>query len=674
MIDALENTFRFLSVREKGFINILPTIIIMAGDWRFLTVFLLALVFFNLAFAGAEALEVTILPDNKIVSVNSNIVVKVDPETSTAPVRLTWSVYNTGAIGLGSFPIVGGMGVCYFSNTDGNATCGPSPFFQTGETELYVSLITPGTTTNALNVTIPINVSSLTIPISGVVRQDNSVYMNIYMGEMGLMKYSIYKEDLSIYQSERPLAYNGVHGKYEGNITLNPGVYYFTFVGANGTSTFGSALKRIEIPSSDFLTLQTDKKDYWKGGRIRISGSASKDVAGEVRFPNGSKALGFNAIVIGDGSFYYDFYSAGGWPEGTYGIITSQPLAKTANFTVADFLELTPSSVSGSVDEGDDFTASLTLKNIRQNATNVTLSFSGDVIDSYVTIGNRSLDPQQSTTISVSIPNVLSSVDGTITLSTPEGIEIAVPVKVSVTGSPGECPVCGGGGGLEIESETAVWSQECLAGEQIFHSVTISNNGDSALSDFSYDTNDSPGSGQSLVDLDMGGSVDVPLSGVSVGPGDSQEIDISITPSDAGNYEGTITLISGSEKAHVLVSLKCFEDASLQLSALSDRLKAANPSAAVSGEINSDIDNAQTAVSLGNYAQANEYVLRAQAKLDLLETGGGPAAPAPDMTWIIIIIVIIIAVLAFLWFFMLRKPKSADGATEEEIGELESFG
>ena len=40
-------------------------------------------------------------------------------------------------------------------------------------------------------------------------------------------------------------------------------------------------------------------------------------------------------------------------------------------------------------------------------------------------------------------------------------------------------------------------------------------------------------------------------------------------------------------------------------------------------DISSDISNAESAISLGNYAQANEYYLQAKAKMDVLETGGG---------------------------------------------------
>jgi hypothetical protein len=642
----------------------------MAKAWAFVLVSLLAAAFLNLAFAGAQALEVTMLPDDKIVSANSDIVIKVNPQTDQKSVRITWSVYDTGNIGIGSLPLVGGNGICYFSNSDGNATCGPTPFFQTGETSLDIYVVTPAGPTNK---TITLNVSSVSIPMSEVIRQDNSVYMNIYMGKMDTMTYSIYNENLSIYQSNRQLDYDAVHGgKYAGNITLNPGVYYFTFIIANGTSTYGSALKRIDIPSADFLTIQTGRKDYWKGDKINISGISSPDsVVGEVRFPNGSKALDFAADVSGGGAFSYEFYSQNGWPEGAYEIRTSKPLVKNVTFTITDFLEIKPASVSRSVNKSSAFSASVSLKNIRDNATNVSFAVSGDLKAQYVAIANRTLDPQQSTALSISIPDVESGIDGKITLKTTEGLELAIPVHVTVVEAGGQTcpPPTAAGKALEIDQDSLVWSQECMAGEEIRHSVKIKNNGASALSDFKYGVEDSSAAEQSLKDLDEAGDVDVPVSDVSIGAGESKEIEIKLTPSSAGKYEGLITLSSGDESAFVFVSLSCFGNITGDLSAVSGKLAEISPAKDISDDINSDVKKAQDALALGNYALANEHTVRAQAKITMLETGG--VSKPMDFTWIMIIGVVVVVAVVFLLFFRSRKSKG--GGAEEEAEELESF-
>ena len=99
-------------------------------------ILLLVLAFFS---QGAFAMKpgVELRPtDPAVISKGSSFVLIVDPKTYERPIRITWSVYDTGSEGIGSFPIINGKGVCYFSDDDENATCGPSPFTKAGPTEL----------------------------------------------------------------------------------------------------------------------------------------------------------------------------------------------------------------------------------------------------------------------------------------------------------------------------------------------------------------------------------------------------------------------------------------------------------------------------------------------------------------------------------------------------------
>ena len=614
----------------------------------------------NAGLARAETPEVTILPDEKIVSLNSSILIRADPKTSETPMRVTWSVYNTGNIGLGSFPMTDGKGLCYFSNYDGNATCGPSPFFQVGETELYVYVVTP---TRTLNKTIYLNISPVSIPLDGVNRVDNTIYMYLFMGKKDWMKYSIYKEDLSIYQSERPLDYEIIQGRYAGNITLNPGVYYFAFV-VNDSGSYGSALKRIEIPSGDYLTLKAEKADYWKGERVRISGITSASfVSGEVLYPDGMRALSFTADAAANRTFSYEFYSKSDWPEGSYQVKTSKPLEKTAGFSLTEFLELAPEAISDSVNKSHDFTTSIRVKNLRSNATTITFATSGGMNDEYVTIADPNLSPQETTTITIDIPSVEANVNGQLTLKTSDGLELAVPVSVAII-QPGQA--CTAAVAIEIDKESLVWSQECVANGDVYHTVKISNNGAMTLSDFSYEADDAYNGG--LEDLDRMGYLDVPLSGVSIGPGESKEIEIKATPSGAGKYQGTLAFRSGGNSALMFVSLNCFEDISGSLSDLTAKLAELSLTADAKEGISSDISNAESAIPLGNYEQANEYYLSANAKVEMAEAGG-VAAPL-DLTMPMIIIVVVVVAIVFLWFFKFRKPKAGKAEGEDE---LESF-
>jgi hypothetical protein len=638
----------------------------MKGAWGLLLVSLMAFSFLLCAgLAKAEVPDVTILPDEKIISVNAPLVIKVDPKTSETPMRVTWSVYNTGNIGLGSFPLVNGKGLCYFSNTDGNATCGPSPFFNAGETELYVFVVTP---TQAYNKTLYLNISPSSIPMGGVNKVDNTVYMYINVDQKDMMKYSIYKDDLSIYQSERPLDFDVADGRYEGNITLNPGVYYFTFI-MNDSGTYGSALKRIEIPSGDFLTIQAGKNEYWTGEKIRITGTTNADtVVGEVRYPDGKKALDFSADVSANRSFSYEFYSESDWPEGVYEIRTTSPLAKTANFSLVEFFQLSPEAVKGSVNKSETFSASISVKNVRANATNITLDVSGDIAMSYVTLLDSYLEPQETTTIQIAIEDVEADIDGGIKLKTSEGLQLTIPVSVAMVEPGQQCVAVAKA--LEIDTDSLVWSRECLAGEEIRHIVKLRNKGTGELTDFSYEIENvytGVSDEQSLEYLDMAGNIYVPVSGLSIAPGDAQEIEITATPDSSGKYHGIITFSSGSDEALLFVALNCFEN--ISTASLAEELTKLNPSEDISNDINYDISQAENALSLGNYEQANEYYNSAKAKLAVLGAGGG--AQPIDMTMPIIIIVIIIIVIVFFWFFKLRKPRVAGMETGGD--ELENF-
>jgi hypothetical protein len=640
----------------------------MKRIWGLFLVYVLVLAFFvNVGLAAAEQPEVLILPNDKIVSVDSPVVIKVDPKTTTMPMRITWSVYNTGNIGMGSFPIqADGKGLCYFSNSDGNATCGPSPFFQQGETEFYVFVVTSSGITNR---TVYMNISPATIPVDGVDRVDNTVFMYINMGKKDFMKYSIYKEDLTIYQSDRPLDYDVSDGRYEGNITLNAGTYYFAFL-VNASGTYGSAMKRIEIPSGDYLTIQTLKGQYWTGEKIKMTGTTSSNyVSGEVRFPDGTKALDFSADAGSNHLFSYEFYSKSNWPEGIYQIVTSKPLAKSANFTLTEFFELSPEAVTATVNKSSDFTTSLRLKNIRTNTTNVSIVVTGGMKYEYVTIADAVLSPQETTTITITIPNVETALTGNIVLKTPEDLELSVPVTINVAESLGPC-TGGGGKALEIAEASLVWSQECMVDDEMHWLVNIKNNGASPLSDFTYEIKDTY-SGM-LEDLDRMKYIEIPLANLSIAPGETKEIDVKLTAASASKYQGILTFKSGAESASMFVSLNCYDNISEDIADLGSRLAKLSISDDTKEDITSDISNAESSISLGNYALANEYYVRAKAKMDMVEAGATPSGQPMDMTTIIIIVVVIIAVVGVLLFFRMRKSRVA-GMEEGQEEEIESF-
>ncbi|MCK5017028.1 MAG: hypothetical protein KAS32_08145 [Candidatus Peribacteraceae bacterium] len=631
---------------------------------RVLAIVLIVIFTLTLASSVSADPDVTVLPS--IISVGSPALIKVDPQTTQTPIRVTWSVYNTGNIGMGSFPLVDGIGACYFSNDDGNATCGPTPFYQIGETELYVYVITPTGTSNR---TVSINVSSAEIPLDGVNREDNKIYMYFIMGQKEWMKYSIYNEDLSIYQSERALEYNISEGRYMADITLNPGVYYFTFM-LNDTGTYGGAMKRIEIPSSDFLTIQTDKTEYWTGEKITISGTTNANqVSGDIYFPDGTKADEFSLTVGGNQSFSYEFAADSDWPEGEYEIKTDKPIVKSTKFSITEFFEISPESVSESLDSGDDFYAEIEVTYLRANSTNISISTSGDVLGSYVSLSDTELNSQESATITIDITEVDSAIEGKITLSTDQGLSLDIPVSIAVasSGTGGDCPACSSGA-LVIDSDYLVWSSECLTGSEIYTQVKITNNGATTVSDMIYTVEDI-GFDQSFESLENYGYIDFPVADTTISAGDSEYIVITTTPESAGKYEATVTILSDTDSAFFVVNLECFDDITYDLTDLTERLDGLSLTEEASDDIESDITKAENAIALGSYKLADEYYKSAELKVDTMELA--PAGAPMDMTLIIVVIIIVVAIAIVVWFMKFKQPQVAGPSGEAD--DLEGF-
>jgi hypothetical protein len=290
--------------------------------------------------------------------------------------------------------------------------------------------------------------------------------------------------------------------------------------------------------------------------------------------------------------------------------------------------------------------------------------------DSYVTIDDTLLNPQETATITIDITSVESDIDGTITLSADEDLELEIPVSINVVVGGIDCPPCLGGKDLEIDKDYVIWSQECVVEEEITSSVLMTNNGDSELTDFEYEVEDTYTGDQSLESLDSYGYIDIDLTDFSIDPEESEYLDVKITPASAGKYQGLLILKSGGEAAFVFVDLNCFEDISSDLTSLSETLSELNPSEDIRSDIDYDITQASDHFSLGNYQMANEYYEKAKAKLETIQLGGGGDQPV-DFTWAIIVIVIVVVVLVVVWFLKFKKPQISK--YEEETESLEGF-
>ncbi|NIP40013.1 MAG: hypothetical protein GTN39_00685 [Candidatus Aenigmarchaeota archaeon] len=599
-----------------------------------------------------------------VISKDASFILIVDPKTTEKPIRITWSVYDTGNEGIGSFPIIDGKGVCYFSNEDGNATCGPSPFTKAGPTELYVYVITPSDVDNE---TVEMNISSITLDTEDVKRVGNTVYMNFYLPPYDSFTYKIYHDDFTFF-TQGTLERDDAHAMYAGNKTLNPGVYYFAFF-AEESGNYGTNLIRIEIPSGDYLTLETGKGSYWLGEKAEIKGTTNvENVSGRIYFPNGTKARDFEANTKTDQTFSHEFTIPSFWPEGKYNVTTSEPLVRSITFSVANLIEITPSRVSEIINESDDFENTVTLKNTGTDQTNLSLVVTGDLDENDVSLESEGLDAGESTTLTISLSNVQANLAGKIKVETDLGIELEIPVNVYVEEPVSECPECPPcpTDGVALEITPKAWSQNCLAGELITQTIVLKNNGDSSLGSFTYQVSDVY-SDNSLSDLRATGDLEIPLSGISIGAGGTRSVDMEIKPYNTGSYKGVVTVKSGGGEAYMLVSLDCFEDMTSDMSLLRGELDnlGLTSDSTIYNDINYLLDNAQDAYDVGNYPEAKSNLDKARAKIVTAQDFGVAPAGGVDLTIPIVVIIIIIVVGGLLYYFRFYK---------REAGEFESAG
>jgi hypothetical protein len=608
--------------------------------------------------------------DPTVISKDSSFVLMVDPKTTEKPIRITWSVYDTGNIGIGSFPMVGGKGVCYFSNDDGNATCGPSPFTKSGPTRLYVHVVTSG---GVDNVTEDLNISGIQIPLDDVYREGNTVYMNFYTPAYDSFTYKIYHDDFTFFTQGVLNRYKGM--LYTGNKTLNPGVYYFAFFADSG-GTYGTNLMRIVIPSGDYLTITTSKENYLTGEVVKITGTTNTDrVAGTIKFHNGTKAMDFGVDLLAS-NFSYEFRIPSTWPEGRYNLTTSQPFPKSLAFSIADLIELTPKILTGNVNESEDFGGIVILKNLGVDDINLSLLVSGDLEEEHVSLEENILEGGKSTILTVSIPNVLENLAGLVTVQTNLEVELGIPVNV-YTEEPEEacpeCPECPPGGVTRpsLEINPKIWSQNCMAGGSITQTVTLKNNGNSTLTQLTFDVDDVY-SDNSLNDLKATGDLSVSLSGLSIGAGETEPVDISITPYNTGSYKGVITMGSGGDKAYMMVVLECFEDMESEISLVRGELDNLGlPSdSSLYTDIGYLLDNAQDAYDVGSYQEAKSNLDKAGSMISALqESGPFPPAGGIDLTIPVIVIIVILVVVLVYYFKFYRKGMGGEEAGPGEFDE-----
>lgn len=620
-----------------------------------------------------SAADIQYFPYESYLSPDSSLGIKVIPDTYQKPYRITWSVVGIGSRGIGSFNVRDGKGYCYFSNEDENASCGPSPFTDSGEHQILINVVTPS---GVINMSDTINISNvfvstgLTNLVDNTLKIKAEVFEGQYRQADYTVSYAVLDSDFNAISSYKPVNYDENRSLYMGEHTFqSSGEYYVMIRACDGScsQTSGSTMLRYYIPSTDYLEISPESSEYWTGEPVNITGNTNGDsVTGEVLFPNKTKAADLSVSPKSDGSFSTEIQTNSLWPEGNYTIRTSYPLEKTSYFFLSDLIGSSPPSVSEQIDKSTEFSKTLTIQNLRDVELNLSLGVSGAVRASEVSLSKTSLSGLETADLSIEIQSVDNNIAGAVIVNAGE-VSLEIPVSIIVEET-AECPPCEpSAGNLQVKTSLGekIWNVECLEEEEISLSVKIRNKGSSEMSDFTYSI------GGNLEYMED--AFDIDLSGLSVGSGDTEDVSFSFTP--RYSTSGSITFQSGSESDQVYLNVECHPDITGDVSEAQSSLDSIQDQ--MSGNLYSDISDLISGASSdqynGDYAEASLKLAQANALIDAAESGSMGSAPQSgpgfDITWLIIIIVILLVVVGIVLFMKKRKASAQQGYGKESYSE-----
>ena len=188
--------------------------------------------------------QITFIPSQ--ISVNSSFLAIVT-HTEDESIRVSWGVdAGEGITVYGQIPKVDSKWVCYFSNSDRASTCGPTPFSTAvpGQKFIVTSASVSGSSTSTKNMAIGgIEISSNVVVNS----TDNTVKIVVLPSKfVDGVSYAVYSSDFTPVTGKsgsltQALPY------YNGDIKLDPGIYYIAF-SATGSGDSGGSVSRVVMP------------------------------------------------------------------------------------------------------------------------------------------------------------------------------------------------------------------------------------------------------------------------------------------------------------------------------------------------------------------------------------------------------------------------------------------
>jgi hypothetical protein len=215
----------------------------------------------NTAGAQLPRPDVEFIPEQ--ISAGSSFVIIADPGIEGS-LRITW----VSGEGYGLLPYTNAMYMCYFSETDEDSLCGPSPFrlASTPGFPYLMDVSTFDSEGNQGNTTIDVDVGGLKInPIITVGGSGRITMVACVLGGMAdSVTYKVYGSDFTpVTSSYHDMTLIPENACYNASVDLGKGTYYIAFK-ADSADDFGGGIEKVStgsVTTTTDYTLEAEKID-----------------------------------------------------------------------------------------------------------------------------------------------------------------------------------------------------------------------------------------------------------------------------------------------------------------------------------------------------------------------------------------------------------------------------
>ncbi len=609
---------------------------------RLMTAALLFLVaFIGVAVATGNAAAVITLPANPVtfypdkLAGNGSFIMEVAPGAQGG--RVSWLIPAAGETGYGQVPKVGGRWFCYFSSTDNESSCGPTPFtlstlgFDPYEIQINV---TTATDSGGRTITKPVGgmrpVVEANVNNASNADGTTTVYLIVRVssstGEAaGSVTVDSYHANLTkVAAASKALTKNIVDGSFQGSVDLRPGSHYLVFT-AVGTTDSGGSVQRVVVPGEAAATVCAPAG---AGGMVLVTGGGTEAV---VTGKDGLKLATKTKVT-----------NTAGYPWFNSSLVVP---AELAGYLVA---RLSGANESGNLSVNDTATLVVEFKDIDRgmevNTTFTILAWNGTGVGTLAGPGER---------------KVVGS----------------VPFAARVSFLKEAGPACPGVVGLS--AAPASISASASAGEAKQLSFRVTNAG---FDDARITSTSSSGLGAVTFQAPEG-----------ILQGATATVIATVTPASTGTVSGSLTVVTDQGTVTVPVTLTVsaavgpgVASAKADLSAFRAGLSEAEAEAFASGlaDAEADLNGAESLAASGDSAGAAAKLAAGQAKLAALQSvtlpqAAPPPGPSPSPTptgeglnpLVLVLVVVLIGLVAALFVLRKRKKGAAKEATFEEEAE-----